>query len=335
MDITINPGLIAGMTYRHNFDDADREPRVVGNRGADNVGADFIPVYTTSAPRFVGNIFLREIFANEDPIPTTNRRNTSANPSVAAGAAGEGTYILGNTNAFIEVQRGSTTAGSLSATLGTIAPEPVFNVVDTVGIGNVYRINDGDGNDHFVVPGRVWTINQTGLSANTRFDISIYCGALTGVVRPQNLYIAYRPGTSGAWQALSTYRDGDYLKAFNRAGNQFGQFAIATKTSRNPLMAQLSVQQTGKNAKSYTLAQNYPNPFNPTTTIQYALANAGNVSLKIYDILGREVATLVNGRQSAGEYAATFNAAKLASGIYFYRLQAGDFVETKKMMLVK
>ncbi|MFN3561178.1 MAG: T9SS type A sorting domain-containing protein [Chloroherpetonaceae bacterium] len=335
MDITVNPGLIAGMTYRHNFDDPDREARVVGNRGPDNVGGDYIPVYTTSAPRFVGDIFIRSIVANDDPIPVTNRRSTSATPSVASGAAGEGTYILGNTNAFIEIQRGSTTDGSISASVGTIAPEPVFSVNDTVGIHNVYRINDGDGNEHFVIPGRVWTINQTGLSASTRFDISIYCGALTGIVRPQNLYIAYRPNASSPWKPLTTYRDGDYLKAFNLSGNEFGQFAIASKTIRNPLAQQLSVQKTSNKAKSYTLSQNYPNPFNPTTTIRYSIANAGNVSLKIYDILGREVATLVNGRQAAGEYTVQFNATNLASGIYFYRLQAGDFVQTRKMMLVK
>ncbi len=334
MDITVNPGLIAGMTYRHSFDDPDREVRVVGNRGPDNVGGDFIPVYTNSAPRFVGDIFIRSIVANDDPFPI-NRVSTSANPTVPAGVAGEGAYILGNTNAFIEMRRGSTTAGSITATLGSIAPEPVFAVNDTVGIGNVYRINDGDGNEHFVVPGRVWTINQTGLSASTRFDIAIYCGALTGIVRPQNLYIAYRPNPSSPWKPLSSYRDGDYLKAFNLAGNEFGQFAIASKTSRNPLAAQLNIQKTNNNAKSYALAQNYPNPFNPMTTIQYSLANTGNVSLKVYDILGREVANLVNGRQAAGEYTVQFNAANLASGIYFYRLQAGDFVQTKKMMLVK
>ncbi len=336
MDITVNPGLIAGMTYRHSFDDPDREVRIVGNRGPDNAGGDFIPVYTTSAPRFVGDIFIRSIVANDDPFPI-NRVSTSANPTVPAGVAGEGAYILGNTNAFIEVRRGSTTAGSISAAVGTIPPEPVFQVNDTVGINNVYSINDDGsiGNDHFVIPGRVWTINQTGLSASTRFDIAIYCGALTGIVRPQNLYIAYRPTPSSPWKPLSSYRDGDYLKAFNLAGNEFGQFAIASKVARNPLAQQLNVQKTSNNAKSYTLAQNYPNPFNPMTTIQYSLANTGNVSLKVYDILGREVATLVNGRQAAGEYTVQFNAANLASGIYFYRLQAGDFVQTKKMMLVK
>ncbi len=85
----------------------------------------------------------------------------------------------------------------------------------------------------------------------------------------------------------------------------------------------------------FALMQNYPNPFNPTTTIAYELPTRSKVLLKIYDMLGREVATLVNGEQAAGRYAQSFNASGLASGLYFYRLQAGNFVETKKMMLVK
>ncbi|MFQ3598505.1 MAG: T9SS type A sorting domain-containing protein [Chloroherpetonaceae bacterium] len=86
---------------------------------------------------------------------------------------------------------------------------------------------------------------------------------------------------------------------------------------------------------SYKLAQNYPNPFNPSTTISYQLPVTSDVKLEIFDILGKKVATLVNGRQAAGAYTYTWNASTSASGIYFYRLQAGNFVETKKMMLVK
>jgi YVTN family beta-propeller protein len=87
--------------------------------------------------------------------------------------------------------------------------------------------------------------------------------------------------------------------------------------------------------KQFALAQNYPNPFNPTTVINYQLPVAGNASLKVYDVLGKEVMTLVNGRQEAGDYNVSLNAASLSSGVYFYRLQSGNFVQTKKMMLVK
>ena len=85
----------------------------------------------------------------------------------------------------------------------------------------------------------------------------------------------------------------------------------------------------------YALQQNYPNPFNPATKITYALPKAGNVQLKVYDIIGREVATLVNEVKQPGIYTVDFNASNLASGIYFYKMQSGDFNAVKKMVLVK
>jgi endonuclease/exonuclease/phosphatase family metal-dependent hydrolase/uncharacterized protein YdeI (BOF family) len=98
----------------------------------------------------------------------------------------------------------------------------------------------------------------------------------------------------------------------------------------------LSSTERGKTAPTaFALEQNYPNPFNPTTTISYALASPSEVKLEVFDVLGRTVATLVNSRQAAGTYSVNFNASRLSSGIYFYRLQAGAFVATKKMLLVK
>jgi len=90
-----------------------------------------------------------------------------------------------------------------------------------------------------------------------------------------------------------------------------------------------------KAPKSYLLVQNYPNPFNPSTTIHYEIPNNGFVTLKVYDILGREVKTLVNQYESKGRYDVNFNAVNLASGIYIYRLQSGSFISTKKMLLLK
>ncbi len=89
--------------------------------------------------------------------------------------------------------------------------------------------------------------------------------------------------------------------------------------------------------QAFSLDQNYPNPFNPSTKIQYTIGNAGLVSLKVYDVLGHEVATLVNSNQEAGSYTVPFNTSELnlSSGVYFYRLQAGSFVSIKKLILLK
>lgn len=92
-----------------------------------------------------------------------------------------------------------------------------------------------------------------------------------------------------------------------------------------------TVQQVPEN---FSLSQNYPNPFNPSTTIEYSIPQAGLVTIQVYDILGREVATLVNEEKQRGSYSVNFNASNLSSGIYFYRLQASSFIETKKMILI-
>jgi Secretion system C-terminal sorting domain len=85
----------------------------------------------------------------------------------------------------------------------------------------------------------------------------------------------------------------------------------------------------------FVLSQNYPNPFNPTTVINYQVPVAGHVSVKVYDLLGREVMTLVNERKSAGSYQVLFDAHLLPSGVYFYSLESGSFKETKRMELLK
>jgi hypothetical protein len=89
------------------------------------------------------------------------------------------------------------------------------------------------------------------------------------------------------------------------------------------------------NPAEFVLYDNYPNPFNPTTNIRFKIANPGFVSLKVYDVFGREVATLVNDNKSAGSYTVKFDAINLASGTYFYRLESGDFRQIKKMLLLK
>jgi len=86
---------------------------------------------------------------------------------------------------------------------------------------------------------------------------------------------------------------------------------------------------------SYSLSQNYPNPFNPSTQIRFTIPEKTNVKLEVYNLIGQKVADLVNSELSAGEYSITFNASGLSSGIYLYRLQAGNFSSVKKMILMK
>ncbi|MDP3830852.1 MAG: T9SS type A sorting domain-containing protein, partial [Ignavibacteriaceae bacterium] len=91
----------------------------------------------------------------------------------------------------------------------------------------------------------------------------------------------------------------------------------------------------GQIPNDFSLNQNYPNPFNPETIISYQLPVSGNTSLKVFNILGSEVATLVNEVQEAGTYDVSFNGKDLTSGVYFFRLQAGDFIKINKMTLMK
>jgi protocatechuate 3,4-dioxygenase beta subunit len=104
-------------------------------------------------------------------------------------------------------------------------------------------------------------------------------------------------------------------------------FAVSSTTT---VKADPTVRPT-----EFMLDQNYPNPFNPTTSIRYSLPAAGIVTLKVFDIIGKEVATLVNGFQQNGQYTVTFNASHLSSGMYFYRLETGSMTQVKKMVLLK
>ncbi len=97
----------------------------------------------------------------------------------------------------------------------------------------------------------------------------------------------------------------------------------------------VSVQKNTNEITSFYLSQNYPNPFNPTTEVRYSIPQTSKIVIKVFDILGNEIETLVNEEKHIGTYELTWNAEQLPSGIYFYRLQAGSFVETKKMVLMK
>jgi hypothetical protein len=95
------------------------------------------------------------------------------------------------------------------------------------------------------------------------------------------------------------------------------------------------IRAVDRQPQEYSLAQNYPNPFNPTTVIEFSLPRQSKVNLTVYNLLGQEVTTLVASTLGAGRYSIQFDASKLASGVYVYRLAADNFVKASKMMLIK
>ncbi len=123
----------------------------------------------------------------------------------------------------------------------------------------------------------------------------------------------------------------------NQNGEAFGIFfALADGTVGQFPEGVASVENiSGVTPSNYSLDQNYPNPFNPSTTINFTIPNSEFVTLKVFNILGSEVATLVNENLTAGAYRFSFEAANLASGVYLYELTAGNFREIKKMNLLK
>jgi hypothetical protein len=108
------------------------------------------------------------------------------------------------------------------------------------------------------------------------------------------------------------------------------QNAIKTNITANSVSG-----ENGSIPANYDLTQNYPNPFNPTTNLRFSLPKAGNTSLKVYNILGKEVMVMFDGYMDAGIYNATLDASSLSSGVYFYTLKSGNYTETKKMNVIK
>ena len=209
------------------------------------------------------------------------------------------------------------------------------------------------------------------ISNNSKFMFTEDCGFLDSAAAAVDLgdtgYVSYRAELvdNSTGKVIGTIRDATFnsrnTHCYTLQPYQLNTGGVGTKTVRvkfavatnidSPQVAfvnsyqyqnqidsssvqSVSLQQLDL-IKDYVLAQNYPNPFNPTTTISYTIPEDGMVTLKVYDVLGREVATLVNEAQKVGRYEVNFDASRLASGVYFYRLAAGSHVITKKMLMLK
>jgi hypothetical protein len=142
----------------------------------------------------------------------------------------------------------------------------------------------------------------------------------------------YGGGGDDNGKSVKETNDGGYIIAGYKGMYQgMGEFAWFIKTTRDPL----SIEDHTRSISAYWLSQNYPNPFNPSTTIEFTLPKSELTTLKVYNILGKEVATLVSKKLNQGNHTYQFDGKNLASGVYYYQLVAGDYREVKKMILLR
>jgi hypothetical protein len=153
-----------------------------------------------------------------------------------------------------------------------------------------------------------------------------------GITNDEGMYkiTGLIPGNYSISSSSYGYSDGNPASVSLDYSSNYSGNASFTMTSE-----EVTAVNRNTELNSFKLNQNYPNPFNPSTTINFVVPYQTRVTLKVFNVLGSEVATLVNGEKPAGSYNVTFNAGNLASGVYFYQLKAGNFIATKKLMLIK
>ena len=247
----------------------------------------------------------------------------------------------------------------------TPAINPKFNMVDFEMILSFEDISNGRKNNrlirsyHFGIPGTAFSLIE-----DTTIETSEFSALTYAIITNKSTddFHTYFPYTFRYRKNDSTFvRSGEsgyyfYSDYYTRVVNskpalgplsliwQGAVFYIIWEDSSNNRINLIGIKridplgivedQSGTVAK-FILSQNYPNPFNPSTTIRYQIPIMSFVTIKIYDVLGREIETLVNNFKDAGRYEVELNASTLPSGVYFYRIQAGDFIQTKKMILLK
>lgn len=206
----------------------------------------------------------------------------------------------------------------------------VFDHDNLTDPNSMYHEMHGEGPYAWIPPADVWLDNQTGLLHHKYILIDSPYPNSNPVVET---------GSYNFSNAATFNNDENYLIVFNpRVANLYLQeFYKRYRESGGQGIIIIGLQQITNNIPAeYKLGQNYPNPFNPKSTIKYQIPKTGLVNLKVFDILGREIAELVNEKQDAGSYSLTFDASNLSSGVYFYSLYSdGQKINTKKMVLVK
>ncbi len=189
--------------------------------------------------------------------------------------------------------------------------------------------------------GKTWTqVNSWPLQYHIKsFGVSgtnIFAGSIKENSNDGLLFLSTDDGTS--WISVNEGLPPDkWVTSFATVGNNvFVGTLHSGGVWRRPLSEMITeVESASRLPKKFSLEQNYPNPFNPSTTFRYSIPTQSKVVIKVYDVLGNEIATLMDEEKSIGTYELTWNAEQLPSGVYFYQIKAGEFIQTKKMLLLK
>ena len=267
--------------------------------------------------------------------------NNSVRALVVNSSAGIDTTIFAGTlGGIFRTTNNGTSWTAVNTTLTSVLALAV--VPGGIAGANIYAGNYGTGVFRSTNNGTNWTAVNTGLTNLDVWALAVSGPNLFAAVYGAGVFLSSNNGVS--WTEANTgLADKRVLSlAINGANLFVGTYGNAVW--RRPLSEMITGIQNQHNdvPSRYVLQQNYPNPFNPETKIKFSVGipsgqipNSSEVTLKVFDLLGREVATLVNERLQPGSFETTFDGSGLASGVYFYRLSAGSFVETKKLMLLR
>ncbi|MFA5834674.1 MAG: T9SS type A sorting domain-containing protein [Bacteroidota bacterium] len=243
------------------------------------------------------------------------------NHNIFVGAPGYGIFrSTDNGTSWIHTDSSLSNIGSF-AVIGTA----IFAAAVKDNIPGVYLSTNNGAN---------WTVKNTGLQNSSVNALVVSGNNLFAGTYDGGIYLSTNNGTS--WTGVSTGLNKSMVFSLAISGSNL--FAGTNSgVWRRPLSEMITdvKQSTTQLPEKYSLSQNFPNPFNPSTIIRYSLPSSANVKLTVYDLLGREIATLVNEEQSAGLKEVEWNASAFSSGIYFYKITAGSFVDVKKMLIVK
>jgi photosystem II stability/assembly factor-like uncharacterized protein len=290
---------------------------------------------------------------------TTNGGNnwTVTNPPGVSGAASAQNSIVVVDNQFygFGLNAGAprvyyTTNGGTSWSLGTLGVPGAFT--SGFAVSNDKQTLIGASSASLPSIGRSTNGGTSFSLVNTGTGVTGYC-TMQWIHGTNICYLSSGTGAAGCikrsdnggatWTQMNTGGvvggTSQHLDYFKEANNVIHLYMIATDGSviryrDSSVLIGININN-GNIPASFKLEQNYPNPFNPVTTIEYSLPQASEVSIKIYDMVGNEVMNAVNEFKQAGNYSVSVDASSLASGVYFYKMTAGSFIESKKMILVK